>query len=65
MPFATPPFVAAVDGDCERCGNHIPVGATAGFVDEEIWCQPCRCELAAATDAPLDPFSVGEFLKKP
>jgi hypothetical protein len=58
--FATPSFAAAVDGDCERCGSHIPAGATAGFVDEEIWCQPCRCELAARQDAtdrgPIKPY---------
>lgn len=57
--FATPSFVAVVDGDCEHCGAHIPAGATAGFVDDELWCQPCRYELAARQEAQAgDPFDV-------
>lgn len=57
MPYATPSFVNPHDGDCANCGAHIPVGATAGFVDVDLWCQPCRCELAAKQDLHLDEFA--------
>jgi len=48
---ASPAFVAAHDGDCANCGAHIPAGATAGMVNDDLWCQPCRCDLAAAQEA--------------
>lgn len=48
---ASPAFVTAYDGDCANCGAHVPAGATAGMVADDLWCQPCRCELAAAQEA--------------
>lgn len=48
---ASPAFTTAHDGDCANCGAHIPAGATAGMVDDDLWCQPCRCELAAKQEA--------------
>lgn len=57
MPQATPSFVTAHDGECANCGAEVPAGATAGFVDDELWCQPCRCELAAKQDLHIDDFA--------
>jgi hypothetical protein len=54
MPIASPAFVTAYDGDCANCGAHVPAGATAGMVDDDLWCQPCRCDLAARQELVLD-----------